>query len=1629
MKSIFTWLTQISLRFWMATLVLMLLLVTLGAVGITQLKQELLPSIEFPQTVILTQTSGMTSDQVLNVITNRLETALANVDSVVNVESTTTGAFGSIIVARNNFGLNQASVQQQVQNALDNVWLPLRRIEPATGQDASEFARTLLADISPEILIYLETNDTNFLFQLTPEVWETFSEETIRTTLAYLAAQQSETDDEQSTLRRLINQEIVPQLESLELVARVSVSGGQALPGKEFASVSNQPDIESTNLLLKLSHDVWQVVSRKLNIPVQLNDEALRAFEGIEYAVPASPPPLPENWRYDHFVDTSDLLEMRTLTRTIAAVFNDFYKTGRIAGSLGQTNDLTADDIQKMLEIDPSMVVYFKAEHLATMSSEAFAALPEDFIAGLDGFTRDELAAKALATTVTGQQVEPAPVNLPAAWRISLPQLISFSFDDIPLATFSVFSTGSPVAVITNSTPANDTQATNTAATNDPAQAETTSQTRRDIPDGPALPPIFALLGGQLGTRIDTADDLIDLPLPESFASQLGSSTLRAADLLNFILLLGNPDSLPPGVQASPIPINPQAILGGLSADAVAFLVEYDPTFLPNLQSGVFDSFSDEVLKLPQIAPPLSNTWQTLSQQPQFSDQPLKNAADIITLGNGLASSVLNQINKGIPERFAGYEVRLFDSLGRGTVRYFSLQEADFFAHLDTDVLKKFSPDTLTLLPEDVLSNLDAETSQMLQAIASGDQESAAQQLAARYTSNVPPADPDAPALNAEWGTIGNFMGVELNSADDLFRFFPDAAGFINSFFDSAQGLAFAPNLLGGMSSEAVNYMVNRDSEFLIKLRTEALQLFSPEVLASFPSDVQERASSGAEAFQPTAAITRTNGNPSLLVTVFKKSGANTVEAFHRAEEAIQEIDNSNETIATAVSFEQASFIEESISGVAREGGLGGVFAIVVILVFLSSGHWSPSPRRLTGAVITALCLVGLALVVVSGLDAAGGNFTWAFERSDIIARLLLILGALAGVLVLFWPGDIPYPAWRSTLVVSVSIPLSVLMALALMNWLPPAVNQILAPAAENSALLAFVLKLFPASLTINIMTLSGLTVAIGRVVDDAIVVLENIFRHVQEGQDKKQAIINGTREVSVAIFSATVITVVVFLPLGLTSSIISEFFLPFGLAVTYALLSSFVVAITVVPLLAYWLIGKNEASETQHEGRLEQSYVPALKWALKTAASKRLVIVTAIASLLFAGYLFSQRPTTFIPGLGEPQISVNVNLPNGTKLTETNTKASELEKFVFENNQVGELGNVQTIVGSGGASIESLLGLGGGVTENIASITIGVESQAGLESWTQAIRAKAESIFGHDNVRVSAATISDQGFGGLELVLYGPEEDLKTVNQLVLDTLNGIPGIANASSDLQQVSNDSDNAPRTYIRINGQSAVSYSAELETENTLGVTQQAMEAIQQLPDLPTAVTVSQGFNSELQTEGFQSLGISMAIAIGLVVLLLMITFRSVVHWFDIAFSILVAPVGAAVLLTITNRVLGISAMIGLLMLIGIVVTNAVVLIDRVQQNRYERGMSIYDALVEAGGRRLRPILMTALATIFALLPLAFGLSKGAIIASELGTVVIGGLLSSTLLTLIVVPVMYSLLAPVHKWLAGRLSRTH
>jgi multidrug efflux pump subunit AcrB len=1621
MRAIFTAITRFSLRFRYLTLLLSVAVLVAGGIAVTQLNQELLPPVEFPQTIVLAQVSGQTSEEVLAVLTERLEAQLSTIPEVVNIESTTTGAFGAVLTLLSDFGIDRDQLLSDIRTGIDSVWLPLRVIAPAEGQDGQEFASVLLADATPELMLYLASRDSNFLFQLEPEVWDSLSPETARIALAYLAAQSEQADADKSALQRLVEQELVPQLSALPRIANIQVSGGQALPGEAIAT--RLPGVEAQaerSLLLQLSPEAWDAATAHitdLNIG-ELNESAVGVLAPLAVDAPVDAPVLPESWLRPGFKDASDLLEIRTLTVNAAGVFNSLRNDGRIVGALGKTDDLTPEIVTQLLDLAPSLVNYLEAEHLAALPQEIFDLLPEDYIAGLDGFTRDALAAKALAQQIAGADVQAEPVLLPNQWRISSPQMLTFSFADLPLATFSVYAPVDENAV--EEAPAEVEASTEDEAAEIEAETPVDAQPLAEIPEGPALPITFGLLGAALNIELNTADDLIGLELPESMAAQVGADTLAAADLFNFLLLLSDPESLPEG--APSLPISLDVLFGGVSVEAFEFVAEHDPAFVTSLQAPVYDYLSDAVLASPVARPPLADVWDALSAQPEFAEQSLATAADVLAIGDGAASSVLNIINDAIPEQFAGYEVRLFDSLTPGVLRYWAVNEPGFYDALDPEVVLKLSASTLASLPEDALAGQTAEVAAEAAAIADGTQPSAYDTLRELYTLDVPPADPNAPAMNADWNFIADFLGVELDTADDIFRFFPDATAFLNSFFDSAQGAAFAPNLFGNMTAEMWAYWNERDPQLLDNLRIEALQFIPADVLTTLPESAQERVASGGVPFVPTSTVTRNNGASSLLVTIFKEGDANTVQAYYDAEAVIHSIQEAHPQIVVNTAFEQSSFIEESISGVAREGVTGALFAMIVILLFLSGGRWNRSPRRTVGLIMFAGFAALFVLVLFLQAQNAGVSLGQAWDQVDVVVRVLLIVGFIAGLLILVWPGDLPVPAWRATLVIGVSLPLSVFAAFALMHWLPPFVNNILEPVAGDSPILKFILRLFPEALTLNIMTLSGLTVAVGRIVDDSIVVLENAFREIHNGGDKRAAVLKGTADVSSAIFVATLVTVVVFLPLGLTGGLIGEFFLPFGLAVTYSLMASFVVAITVVPVLMMMFIHADDSIE-EESGAMQRLYDRTLKWALSSGATKATVLVLAVLTVVLSVILFASRPAAFLPDFGELQIDINVNLPQGTKILETDEKVRQLEDLIRETIPAEELHSIRTVIGGGGLSLDSLLG-GSSVAENRANIVVTAEAdKPALQVLADELKAEAAEIFGEGNVAISVASLTSSGFGGFELIVFGPQEQLEQWDAAVIAALESVEGIENVTSNLSSAAMAGPDAPVTYLRVDGSPALNYGGELTTENTIGVTTQAIAAVRAIPDFPDTLTVDQGYESKTQTEGFAGLGIAMVIALSIVVVILLLSLRSPVYWLAIILSVVVAPVGAAIALTVTNRVLGISAMIGMLMLIGIVITNAVVLIDRVRQN-VESGMSMYDSLIEAGERRLRPILMTALATIIALLPLAVGLSEGALIASELGTVVIGGLFSSTILTLLVVPVAYSLLTPVHRLLTGQ-----
>ncbi|MFE9375941.1 efflux RND transporter permease subunit [Streptomyces sp. NPDC006855] len=741
---------------------------------------------------------------------------------------------------------------------------------------------------------------------------------------------------------------------------------------------------------------------------------------------------------------------------------------------------------------------------------------------------------------------------------------------------------------------------------------------------------------------------------------------------------------------------------------------------------------------------------------------------------------------------------------------------------------------------------------------------------------------------------------------------------------------------------------------------------------------------------EPSTAvsITRTNGKPSLAVMVTMDNDGSAVAISDAVKDKLPDLrrDLGAGAELTVVS-DQGPAVSKSISGLTTEGALGLVFAVVVILVFLAS--------------------------------------------------------------------------IRSTLVTAVSIPLSIVLAL---------------------------IVLWTRDLSLNMLTLGALTIAIGRVVDDSIVVLENIKRHLGYGEERHAAIINAVKEVAGAVTSATLTTVAVFLPIGLVGGMVGQLFGSFSLTVTAALLASLLVSLTVVPVLSYWFLrapkgtpedaaeARRLAEEKEAASRLQRIYVPVLRFATRRRITS---LVIAVAVLLGTFGMVPLLKTNFFDPGEQEVLTVKQELAPGTSLEAADEAARKVEKVLAEDQGVKDY---QVTVGSSGF----MAAFGGGTGSNQASYQVTLKDAADSEDARDRIDEALGKLDGIGDTSIAAG----DGFGSqdLSVVVKAADADvLKKASEAVRDEVATIEDVTDVQNDLAQsvprisvTANDKaadagfDSAalggivagavrgtpagsatlddterdivirsaepaatlaelkalplgpvelgdiadvkvvpgPVSMTRIDGQRSATITARPVGDNTGAVSTDLAAKIDAL-DLPEGATATIGGVTEDQDEAFAQLGLAMLAAIAIVFMLLVATFRSLVQPLILLVSVPFAATGALALLLVTGTPLGVPAMIGMLMLIGIVVTNAIVLIDLINQYRAQ-GLGIMEAVIEGGRHRFRPIVMTALATIFALLPMALGVTgEGGFISQPLGVVVIGGLISSTLLTLLLVPTLYAM----------------
>ena len=753
------------------------------------------------------------------------------------------------------------------------------------------------------------------------------------------------------------------------------------------------------------------------------------------------------------------------------------------------------------------------------------------------------------------------------------------------------------------------------------------------------------------------------------------------------------------------------------------------------------------------------------------------------------------------------------------------------------------------------------------------------------------------------------------------------------------------------------------------------------------PITVDEVADVAIEA-NPETSISRVNGKPAVTLAVTKVSNANTVEVSHAVQQVLDDSAPSLDGATLTVIFDQAPYIEDSIETLSTEGLLGLVFAVLVILIFLFS--------------------------------------------------------------------------LRSTLVTAISIPTSILVSLVGL-WL-----------TGN---------------TLNMLTLGALTISIGRVVDDSIVVMENIQRHLTPGVDRTEAIVRAVKEVAGAITSSTVATIVVFLPIAFVGDMVGELFRPFALTVSIALAASLLVSLTIVPVLASWFLrpAASRASETvtagvadmRHPTRLQRSYLPVITWTVR-----RPVTTLVLAFLVLVG-TFASAPlmkTNFIGGDGQNNIGVTQTLPPSTSLDEQLAAAVEAEAALAK---VTAVDTVQVTIGS-----NDLVAFGAAGGSGIISYSLTTDEHAPQAEVQQQIRDALSGLDGEFSVGVGrggGAALSSN----IEIAVAAPDQAaLRTANDALVEALREREEFSEVETNLASelpiiaVSVDRQKAAEQglseaavagmiseqmqpsrigsveiddrslslfmsrgtsvdtvdqlramplalgteSVRVDALANVeSQSSPVSVTTVDGVRQATLTVVPQEDDLTTAALVVQDVLSQVTLDGgaeatvggvlaeqeaaFEQLGLALLAAILIVYVVMVATFRSLLQPLLLLVSVPFAATGAILLLIATGIPLGVPSLIGVLMLIGIVVTNAIVLVDLINQYR-DRGATLEDAVIAGSANRYRPIVMTALATILALMPMGLGITgEGGFISQPLAVVVIGGLLSSTVLTLVVLPTLY------------------
>ena len=749
--------------------------------------------------------------------------------------------------------------------------------------------------------------------------------------------------------------------------------------------------------------------------------------------------------------------------------------------------------------------------------------------------------------------------------------------------------------------------------------------------------------------------------------------------------------------------------------------------------------------------------------------------------------------------------------------------------------------------------------------------------------------------------------------------------------------------------------------------------------------------------------IVRVDGVPGMWMSVNKQSGENTVEVARGALAELERINRDIPQIKIIPIIDTSDYIQRSITNVGTSAIYGGILAIVVLLLFLR-------------------------------------NF-------------------------------------RSTIVIATAIPVSIIATFALLYF---------------------------GNFTLNIMTLGGLALGIGMLVDNAIVVLENIFRMRESGDLLEKAAVNGVEEVTAAVIASTLTTMVVFLPLIFVRGMSGVMFKQLSIVVSFALLCSLAVALTLVPMLSARILPAASTDEKfrhtfrgrifEISGRffkaLENGYKKFLHLAL---ANRAFVVVIAVLLLTASLMLTPYIGVELMPSTDEGEVRVEAEMQVGTRLNLLDEKIKIIEKIVYEN--VPEISNTVTSVGgsrwrgSGGHTGSVRISLkpqsqrtrsseqiADDLRRKLSAIPgILVRTRAGqglflLRMGTSGADKVQVEVRGHDlemadglaaQVKeivesvegITDARISRESGSPEELILIDRQKaaDMKLTVSKIANALQTIIsgtragyyresgdefGILVRLRDAEQMDlrdildltiTNSDGEPvvlRNVVNVGPRKGpviierkdqerlVNVSADISGRDMGSVLNELSGLLRNVP-VPPDFSITFGGDYEEQQKSFRELLLSCILAVILVYMVMACQYESLRDPFVVMFSVPLAGIGVIVMLFLTKTTFNVQSFIGCIMLEGIVVNNAILLVDHTNMLRRRAGMALREAIEEAGRRRLRPILMTATTTIIGLIPLALGLGEGGEAQAPMARAVIGGLLSSTLITLVFVPVVYSI----------------